>query len=407
MSTGSTARLPPEAVRSTLQRSLFFISWPFFLIGLLLPVYGLEIGADVVQIGLFFSAFSLMTVVLRPLVGRGLDWFGRRPFFVLGLAGYALAMVSFAYADQVWAIIAARVMQGVASSFMWLAAYATTADVSVREQRGRAFGNVIQASTRGSIVGVFVGFTLLNATFHLNEGAYEIGGWTTMFLAFALVGLYALFLAWRRLPETKPEVTHETAQRISWSRPWLLLLLVTLVTGASWAMVSPLLIIFLQERLGASVETLAWAYFPSALVWALLPSRLGALADRFGRKPLMVLGLVAAAAGSFFLPSLSSVLAFAVLWAVLALCFAAGDPAEQALVADLTGYDRRGRAYGFYAMANDLGATIGPFGGAWLYQHFGASAPFYANSFLLALCALLLVFFLHLPAGQATGNMPV
>jgi MFS family permease len=168
--------------------------------------------------------------------------------------------------------------------------------------------------------------------------------------------------------------------------------------------------IFLQERLGASVETLAWAYFPSALVWTLLPSRLGTLADRFGRKPLMVLGLVAAAAGSFFLPFLSSILAFAVLWAVLALCFATGEPAEQALVADLTGYDRRGRAYGFYAMANDLGATIGPFGGAWLYQHVGASAPFCANSLLLALCALLLVFFLHLPlspAGQIAGDMPV
>lgn len=99
-----------------------------------------------------FSAFSLMTMLLRPLVGRRLDWFGRRPFFVLSLAGYALALIGFAYADQVWAIIAARVMQGVASSFMWLVAYATTADVAVRKQRGRAFGNVIQASTRGSDV---------------------------------------------------------------------------------------------------------------------------------------------------------------------------------------------------------------------------------------------------------------
>jgi MFS family permease len=163
-------------------------------------------------------------------------------------------------------------------------------------------------------------------------------------------------------------------------------------------MVSPLLIIFLQEKLGAGVETLAWAYFPSGLVWALLPSRLGGLADRFGRKPLMVLGLVAAAVGSLLLPSLPSVVAFALLWALLAVCFAAGDPAEQALVADLTGYDRRGRAYGFYAMANDLGATIGPFGGAWLYQQVSASAPFYANSLLLALCALILALFLRLPA---------
>jgi hypothetical protein len=50
-------------------------------------------------------------------------------------------------------------------------------------------------------------------------------------------------------------------------------------------------------------------------------------------------------------------------------------------------------------MANDLGATIGPLGGTWLYQQLGTSAPFYANSALLGLCALLLALFLHLPAG--------
>jgi hypothetical protein len=79
---------------------------------------------------------------------------------------------------------------------------------------------------------------------------------------------------------------------------------------------------------------------------------------------------------------------------------------DEALVADLTGYDRRGRAYGFYAMAADLGATIGPFGGAWLYQHVGPSAPFYANSLTLALCALLLALFLRLPARSAVRQAP-
>ena len=397
--------------RAALGRSIFFISWPFFMLTLLLPVYGLEIGADVVEIGLFFSAFSLMTVLLRPLVGRGLDHFGRRPFFLAGLAGYTLAMVAFAFSDQVWALIVARVLQGIASSFMWLAAYTTIADLAKIGQRGRAFGDIIQASTRGNIAGVFAGFFLLQTGLQIGDRQHELGGWTTMFLAFAFIGVFALVLAWRNLPETKPQAESGEATTIRWSRPWILLLLVTLVTGASWAMISPLLIIFLQETLDVGVETLAWAYFPSALVWALLPSHLGTLADRFGRKPLMVLGLVAAAAGSFFLPSLPTVTAFAALWAVLALCFAAGDPAEQALVADLTDYDRRGRAYGLYAMANDLGATIGPLGGAWLYQHLGANTPFYANSALLALCALLLALFLRLPAGTATtretGTAPV
>jgi MFS family permease len=60
------------------------------------------------------------------------------------------------------------------------------------------------------------------------------------------------------------------------------------------------------------------------------------------------------------IPVLSSLAAFAVLWALQALCYAAGEPAEQALVADLTGGDQRGRAYGFYAMTAGLDATIGP-----------------------------------------------
>jgi hypothetical protein len=40
-------------VRATLERSIFFISWPFFMLTLLLPVYGREIGAEVVEIGLY------------------------------------------------------------------------------------------------------------------------------------------------------------------------------------------------------------------------------------------------------------------------------------------------------------------------------------------------------------------
>jgi hypothetical protein len=37
--------------------------------GLLLPIYGKELGASVFEIGVIFSAFSVMTILMRPLVG--------------------------------------------------------------------------------------------------------------------------------------------------------------------------------------------------------------------------------------------------------------------------------------------------------------------------------------------------
>jgi MFS family permease len=126
---------------------------------------------------------------------------------------------------------------------------------------------------------------------------------------------------------------------------------------------------------------------------------------------MMILGLLMAAVSSFVLPALSSVAAFAAVWALQALCYAAGDPAEQALVADLTGGDQRGRAYGLYAMAADLGAILGPIGGPWLYQAIGPQVPFLANGVVLALCAGVLGVWLRIPAvslvaseTRASGN---
>jgi MFS family permease len=349
-----------------------------------LPIYGKEIGADAVEIGLFFSAFSLMTVLMRPIIGAALDRCGRRRFFLTGLIGYAVTMFAFALSDQVWGVVVARTCQGIASAFMWLALSAIIADVAGADQRGHSFGSVTQAGTQGEILGVFVGLGVL-----IPLGI--VTGWTFLFAGYGVMGLIAAFLTWRRLPETNPAIENKVPRPLVWSRALVLLLLVTAVTGAAWAMVSPILMIFLQDKLTANVEELAWAFFPSGLVWALMPARLGKLADHFGRKPLMVLGTAAAAITSFLIPSLTSLGGLAVLWAFQALCYAAGDPAEQALIADLTGGDQRGRAYGLYAMVAGLGATIGPLVGGWLYENVGPQAPFFANGIVLAVCTIIML----------------
>lgn len=388
-----------RTILSAIRQSVFLVSLPFGILGFVLPIYGKRIGADAVQIGLFFSAFSLMIVLLRPLVGAWLDRYGRRPFFLAGMLGYGLTMLIFAFSGQVWGIVVARIIQGISSSFLWLAAQAMVADTASADDRGSSFGGVAQSSSQGEILGTFIGFSVLMSV-NIETG------WLPLFIGYGLVSLAALLRARPRLAETRPMQVSQTRPRpIRWSRPWVLLMLVTLVTGASWSMVSPVLMIYLQEKFTPDVSHLAFAFLPSGLVWALLPSRLGGLADRFGRKPLMVLGMGMAAVTSFLVPGLGSLVMLAGLWALQALCYAAGDPAEQALVADLTGNDQRGRAYGLYAMSGSLGATIGPLAGGWLYQAVSQGAPFYANGVVLAACTLVLALFLKEPARlQATQD---
>ena len=176
------SRADKHTVLSVIRQAVFLISLPFGILDFVLPIYGKRIGADAVQIGLFFSAFSLMIVLLRPLVGTWLDRYGRRPFFLAGMCGYGLTMLVFAFSGQVWGIVIARIFQGVSSSLLWLSAQAIVADTSTPSQRGRAFGGVAQSNSQGIILGTFIGFSVLMA---VNIEA----GWTPLFLGGGLISL--------------------------------------------------------------------------------------------------------------------------------------------------------------------------------------------------------------------------
>ena len=86
----------------------------------------------------------------------------------------------------------------------------------------------------------------------------------------------------------------------------------------------------------------------------------GILADRFGRRRLILAGLSISAATSVALPVTA---AFAFLAAVLALAgwaMAALTPAVMAYIGEVAGAGRAGRAYGWYTTALYGGMTLGP-----------------------------------------------
>lgn len=375
---------------ATLNRALLLVSLPFGVLNFVLPVYGKQIGASAVEIGLLFSVFSLMTVVLRPLVGAGLDRYGRRGFFIAGLAAYGLSMVAFAFSAALAGLIIARVLQGIASSLLWLAVNAIVADLAKAARRGVAFGHASQSSNQGAMIGTFICFSVLIPL------GFE-SGWQPLFIGYAAVGGLAVLLAWQRMPETRPAALDKQdagladgLRHILRTRSLVIMMLFGMVTAASSSMLSPILMVFLQEKFPVELEVLGMAFIPMALVWALLPSRLGKLSDRFGRKPLMVLAMFIAAIVSFLIPNMGSLAALSILWAVEAVCFAASDPASQALVTDLTGEDQRGRIFGIYALAGSLGAVIGPLAGGWFYDAYGQVVPFMINAGILALSAITL-----------------
>ena len=385
---------------SALSRAVFWVSFPFGMLSFVLPIYGRELGASALEVGGFFSAISLVPLVARPFLGWALDRWGRRPFLLLGLSGYAAATAVFCMADTVPLLTIGRFVQGLGQAFLWISAYTMVADLARRTGRGKDFGHVDEAVNRGALIGTFLGFGAIFVLESLDLGWQEI--WFWLFAAYLLPALISLWAGWRGVEETRPRVSQQSRERRPLSGQLAGLMGIVLITGASRALVGPLVMIFLQDALSTDVGGLAMAYLPAALISSFLPSRMGRIADKVGRKGPMVAGLMVGALASAAIPHVAGLIILALLWALESLGYTASVPAERAFVADMAGADIRGTSYGLYTFAHFLGASIGPLVGGWLYDHVGHAMPFYLNTAVLVVGALLVIGVLREP-----GTSPV
>src|SRR5487761_316522 len=136
------------------------------------------------------------------------------------------------------------------------------------------------------------------------------------------------------------------------------------VSGTGIGSLLPILPLFLRER-GASYAFVGLTVGAALAAQAVGQWPAGWLAERIGRKEMMVVGLLVAAAASllFLLP-------LPIGWLVgvrflQGLGFAAAAPAEIAAVADVVAPEELGRAYGWVSAARQSGIIVGPaIGGA-------------------------------------------
>ena len=398
----------------SLRLTVFLTSFPFGMLLLGVPLIAREMEASPLAIGGLFSAYAAIIVVSQPLVGRGLDRVGRRPFLLAGLLAYALSNMVFGLASGVGGLYLAQVAQGVGSSLTWLAALSIVADLAPADGRGREYGRIEEMGFRGTLVGSLVGFGLLRLLQgdRIETRLTLAGGWRWLFFGYAAATFVAAVIAWRKIPETlrqddchvdkTPEAPEN--QRASgggaWRLPgqlWILMGIVVL-TAVATALLDPIFMPYLFDNVSTSILALALAFLPAAIAGSVLPSRLGHISDRVGRRLPIAAALVVAGLAAVAVPFVRSLWPLAFLWVLEAAAFAAAIPAEEALVIDVADSAHQGSALGYYTAAAALGGVIGPLLGGWLYDGFGAGEAFVTTASLLVLGAILILLLVREPS---------
>lgn len=155
----------------------------------------------------------------------------------------------------------------------------------------------------------------------------------------------------------------------------------TVVSSVGYGMVYRLLALFMQARLGLSateIGLIMTAWSATGLV-----SRFagGYLADRYGRRPLILISLLAETATLVAFLGARDLYTALVISALSGLFGPLYEPASTALVADLVESDRRPQAYSLLRAGFNVGMIVGPpLGGV------VAATSFDALFLLAALC---------------------
>ena len=314
-----------------------------------IPSAKVELGISDANQQWVITAYTLAFGSLLLLGGRIGDFMGRKKIFIIGLIGFAAASALGGIASNQGLLFASRALQGVFGALLAPAALAIiSVTFTVPKERAKAFGVIGAISGGGAAIGLILGGTLteyfswrwclgvntpiaivaallalayvresradgdrhydipgvitataglFSLTYGFNEAA--IKGWssntTISFLVAAVVLLVIFVVIEKKVANPLMPLRVVTERNRAGSY------LGSLVVGAGLFSMFLFLGLYLQVILGYSPLKSGFAFLPftgGIIIFAGIASQ---LLPKFGPKPLMVPGLLAAAAGLLFL----------------------------------------------------------------------------------------------------------
>ncbi len=359
--------------------------------GIVMPVFARrldELGSGVEALGIMTMVFALSQMLAAPAAGALADRVGRRPLVLLALAAFALANVGYLLAASTAAFIAVRFAGGLFTAGLFPAAMGIVADVTREEERGKWIGLVMAGFATGIVFGPVLGGLL-----------YDGWGFAAPFVASAGLATLALFAAAWLVPETLQKTGAATAP-LAWKRPNLraglqalprprtvlaILLFLDFALAFAFAFIEPQMVFYLYNTLHWSTAQFGVVVGAYGLAMLLGQSLLGQLSDRFGRRPMIITGILL---HSVLYPTI----AFATYFPLILLNAALGglgmallNPALSAAYLDMARPEMRSRVVGLKEATLSAGNVAGPLLVAVAAGFLSAQAIFMAAGLLVLL----------------------
>ena len=379
-----------DETRPTLGRNVLALSAVSFftdvsseMIYPLLPVFLTAVlGANASFVGAIEGAAETTAALLKLASGWWSDRVRRRKPLVL--LGYGIATVMrplVAVAGSAAQVLTIRVADRVGKGIRNAPRDALIAESVDPSIRGRAFGFHRAADHAGGVLGPLIAFVLLT---------WYGTPMRTLFWLAAIPGVLSFIVLWIFVREIPRAASEPSTVALDLSQPlgaafWRILVVLFVFTLANS---TDAFLLLRARQLGVPVVLAPILWAALHVVKSATSTPGGALSDRIGRRPTLVMGwlLYAAVYAGFAVASVAWQ-AWA-LFAIYGIFFGLTEGAERALIADLVGPARRGTAFGWYNLAIGLGALPASLMFGYVWDHAGAASAFTMGATLALVAAL-------------------
>jgi MFS family permease len=383
-----------------------------------LPLYIQSLGADIEQIGLFFTLAMIAPLLFQILGGWLSDAIGRPQAMAIGSIGGMVGYLIFVFAPSwIWLLVAMLGMS-VASSFVGPSFQAFVAEETPEEKRGRVFGIVQSMFLVVGVIGAPLGGILADRT-----------GFRWMFGVAA--GLYAIATVIRLVVAARVRKKEKESVAVAASTPRpaptfshlkkSLLTLAGMIFGGgiitwifitdgvgdvTFSMVGNLFPLYFNNIMGMTKTQLGILSAVASIVTMALTILGGMLSDKVGERVGIVVGNIFAGGAIYMMLNVNSFFLFIVAWALLGVGQALAGPAYNSIISKAVPNNLRGTAFGFFSTSLGLISLPAPYVGAWLWEKFGPRVPFYIPLVGMLLMLPVIWFKFKLPKAVKADPQP-
>jgi MFS family permease len=140
----------------------FTFSSVFYILIPTLPIYLSRMGAKEAEIGVLVGAFSVSSLVFRPIVGKALLKIPERSFMIAGTLFFASSSVAYLFAPPFWPLLAVRIFQGVGLAFFSTASFTLLANITPETNRGQIISYFYLSINFAFALAPYFGMLLIN-----------------------------------------------------------------------------------------------------------------------------------------------------------------------------------------------------------------------------------------------------